>query len=270
MTIRRTAAILVLALLAACASTPTGGETERTHACSGDAALPSGLGLDPFYEQYCVVHGIAIVASDVVPAAALEQARSILAAMLANVASGAIESIVAYDVRVGIIGQGQVTTDMPEHADLNDVFPGTDWDGATRGVAATPPRPLTSAAEENVLCTPSDVYAGESILVHEFAHTVHELGVASIDATFQARLDTAYAQAMAADLWEQTYAATNATEYWAEGVQSYFDANGHSDPPNGVHNHVATRAQLATYDPGLYALVDEVFGGSELGGHCPA
>lgn len=88
-----------------------------------------------------------------------------------------------------MIGVDQVTTDLPEHADLNEAFPSSDWDSRTRGVAATRARPLTSAAEENLLCLPGDVYAGESIVVHEFAHTVHELGVVAVDATIQSRLD---------------------------------------------------------------------------------
>jgi len=74
---------------------------------------------------------------------------------------------------------------------------------------------------------------------------------------------------MAASLWQDTYAATNEEEYWAEGVQSYFDVNLASDPPDGIHNHVDTRAKLAAYDPALYALVDEVFAGAVLANPCP-
>lgn len=139
-------------------------------------------------------------------------------------------------VRVGVIGVDQVTTDLPEHADLNEAFPifGGDRDTRTRGVAATLARPLTSAAEENLPCAPGDVYAGESILVDEFAHTVLEQGVAAVDATFRGQLDAAYDAALAAGTWSGSYAATDALEYWAEGVQSYFEVDGASDAVPGI------------------------------------
>ncbi len=268
---RNVAPWLLCALLVGCAA-PSDGQlpvSNLEHVCAGSAALPVGLNLDPFYDQYCVARGLAIVASAEVPAAALERSRSIVADMLEHVPVAAVEAIVQAKVRIGVIGVDQVTTNLPEHADLNEAFPTIDWDERTRGVAATPSRPLTSSAEENLLCYPSDRYAGESVLVHEFAHTVHLQGMNAIDATFDARLTTAYQAAMAASLWQDTYAATNEEEYWAEGVQSYFDVNLASDPPDGIHNHVDTRAKLAAYDPALYALVDEVFAGAVLANPCP-
>ena len=48
-------------------------------------------------------------------------------------------------------------------------------------------------------------------------------------------------------------------EYFAEGVQSFFDVNAFSRTANGVHNHVNTRAKLRTYDPTLFRLLKEVF-----------
>jgi hypothetical protein len=57
-------------------------------------------------------------------------------------------------------------------------------------------------------------------------------------------------------LWVNTYAGTNYEEYWAEAVQSYFDANNSvALGPNGV----ATHDELAVYDREIFALVDEVF-----------
>lgn len=268
---RPSSALATLVLLAGCAGPAGMPSVTLAAACPATPSLPVGLGLDPFYAKYCVADGIAVVASADVPDAALQRARALVAALLAPVDDAAVAAIHAARVRVGVIGVDQVTTDLPEHADLNDAFPlpDGDWDTRTRGVAATLARPLTSAAEENLRCLPGDVYAGESILVHEFAHTVHELGVAVVDATFQDRLDAAYAAALGAGRWAGTYAATNATEYWAEGVQSYFDVNGFADPADGVHNAVADRAALAGYDPPLFGLVDEVFGGAPALDRCP-
>jgi cyclophilin family peptidyl-prolyl cis-trans isomerase len=58
-------------------------------------------------------------------------------------------------------------------------------------------------------------------------------------------------------LWKNTYAATNHSEYWAEGVQSWFDDNA---PPDALHNDIRTRAKLKEYDPTLAKLCQEVFG----------
>ncbi len=264
--------VLLPVLMAACSAPPSDGPTtgaDLEAACADAGPVPSGITIDAFYAQYCTVAGLAIVASDDVPASALQRARTLVAAMLENVDPDAIDAIVDADVRIGVIGEEQVTTDLPEHADLNEAFPGTDWDARTRGVGATIARPLTSAGEENLLCYPDDSYAGESILIHEFAHTVHELGVASVDATFDARLQATYEAALADGRWGDTYAAVDELEYWAEGVQSYFDANGSAEPADGIHNHVDTRSELASYDPDLYALVDEVFGGTASPDACP-
>ena len=62
-------------------------------------------------------------------------------------------------------------------------------------------------------------------------------------------------------LWKSKYASTNHAEYFAEGVQSWFNNNR---PPDHDHNHVDTREELRAYDPGLAAICEEVFGKTEL------
>jgi hypothetical protein len=66
---------------------------------------------------------------------------------------------------------------------------------------------------------------------------------------------------MKAGLWKGKYASTNHHEYFAEGVQSWFDNNRENDHD---HNHVNTRAELLEYDPALATLCKEVFGDTEL------
>ena len=128
---------------------------------------------------------------------------------------------------------------------------------------------MTSGAEENLLCLANDRYRGESIFLHEFAHTIADMGLVHPDASFAERLKQAYDQAMAARLWVNTYAAWNPQEYWAEGVQSYFDTNLQADPPNGIHNHVNTRAELLAYDRRLHDLIQSVFTDTPRPRICP-
>jgi alpha-glucosidase len=80
--------------------------------------------------------------------------------------------------------------------------------------------------------------------------------VGNLDKSFDGKLKTVYQKAIDKGLWKNTYAATNHSEYWAEGVQSYYDCN---NPPNASHNDVNTREKLAKYDPDLFALIDDTF-----------
>jgi hypothetical protein len=114
-----------------------------------------------------------------------------------------------------------------------------------------------SCGAENLLAYAGDPYKEENICVHEFGHALHQMGVNSIDPTFDKRLETAYETAMGAGLWKDTYAASNKNEYWAEGVQSWFDSNREND---NQHNHINTREELKKYDTGLAALLIEIFG----------
>ena len=58
---------------------------------------------------------------------------------------------------------------------------------------------------------------------------------------------------------KQCYAGKNRSEYWAEGVQCWYDTNRTMDHD---HNHIHTREQLKAYDPGLAKLCEEVLGDS--------
>jgi alpha-glucosidase len=97
-----------------------------------------------------------------------------------------------------------------------------------------------------------DRYRQENILIHEFNHAVHQHGLKEVDPTFDGRLRRTYDKAMDKGLWKGTYVATNPSEYWAEGVQAYFDC---MRPQFGAN----TREKLRAYDPDLFALVDEVY-----------
>ena len=226
------------------------------------AEVPRGLvrshGLAPFYRRHLDVDGLPLLSSERVPDEAFLAARELLQRMLAKDPRLAKE-LAKSKVRVAIMAPDEVTTDVPEHADLNRHFDrtgqGTDWNQRARGLGATRARPACSVGAENLLGLPGDRYRGESILIHEFAHTLHLLAISKLDRGFQRELEAAFRAARDKGLWENTYAATNVQEYWAEGVQSWFDANLEAEPPNGIHNHVDTRAELWSYDPRLARLI---------------
>ena len=230
---------------------------------------PGSLGLDPFYKKYLDADGLPIVSSAEVPDAALFRARDIIDEMLVN-RPDLRATIAEMGVRVAIMAELEVTTDIPEHSDLYEAFPSTDWNARARGLSATRVRPATSAAEENLLCYGDDVYRNEDILVHEFAHTVLQMGVEQQPkgTAFRTRLESAYEDALDAGLWAGTYAAENTDEYWAEAVQSWFGVNDWAIPTNGIHNHINTRHELEAYDPRIADLIEEVFGETTISSTC--
>ena len=126
---------------------------------------------------------------------------------------------------------------------------------------ALPRIPVTSASEENLLCygQRQDRWFEEDLLVHEFAHSVHSLGMNKVNATWERRLQEAFDKAMEKKLWRSTYAMANIKEYFAEGVQKFFNVDTHRDFIDGVHNNISTRETLMGYDKELFDLVSEVF-----------
>ena len=207
-----------------------------------------------------------MISSERVEDRALLVAREIVEEMLAH-REDVLGAMLMRGAYVGIMSRDEVTTDIPEHRHLaND--PAIDWDQRARGLGGTPSNPITTAGEENLLCLVADRYRGENILVHEFAHSIHLIGIDLAEPGFDDELRELYEEALARDLWSDTYAGTNRQEYWAEGVQSWFDVN--QDPQDGVHNHVDTRAELRDYDAALSALVERFMGDGSWRPRCPA
>ncbi|WP_129352707.1 hypothetical protein [Sorangium cellulosum] len=245
-----------------------GGGGGPEGACASVSEVPSELGLDPFYEKYVDAAGIPVISSEKTPDAALLRACSVVVRMLGH-RDDVRQAMIANHTRLSVMAETEVTTDIPEHSDLYEAFPGTDWDTRARGLGATPARPASSCAEENVLCYPSDRYRGEDILVHEFSHAIAIMGIAFVEPTFNQELADAFRSALQAGKWADTYAATNKDEYWAEGVQAWFDTNLESIPPNGIHNEIDTRAELRDYDRPLHDLIARYFPDDAWRPTCP-
>ncbi len=221
------------------------------------SAPPPALNVPAFYKKYLSADGYPIVASEKVNDYALKEAAYLINLMLAK-RPDVRAAMIANGSRMCIIGYNEFTTDLPgwEHMTPKDF-----WDARARGMGGSETDPLCSSAEENLLAYPGDPYSTENILIHEFAHNIHLRGMVRVDPTFDGRVKAAYDAAMTAGLWKGKYASVNHHEYFAEGVQSWFDNNRENDHD---HNHVNTRVELVEYDPALAALCREVFGDTEL------
>ncbi|QDU19461.1 hypothetical protein [Urbifossiella limnaea] len=216
-------------------------------------ALRAELKLAPFYQRHADAGGLPVVGSAKVSDHALAEAAWVVGKMLGD-RPDVLKAMRANRVRVAVMAATEYTTDLPEHANMK---PKLYWDRRARGLGATRSNPVVSCGEENLLGHQGDPYPAENIFVHEFAHAIHGTGLSTTDPTFDRRLRAAYQAARDRGLWKNTYAATNAGEYWAEGVQCWFDDNA---PPDALHNDVRTRAGLKEYDAGLAGLCREVFG----------
>ena len=218
---------------------------------------PAELEVDPFYKKYLDASGYPIVSSDKVNDYALKEAAYLVDMMLAE-RPDLRKAMVASGSRLIVIAHSEFTTDIPEYSHLT---PKDYWDARARGLGGSREEPVCSCAEENVLAYNGDPYSTENILIHEFAHNIHYRGMINLDPTFDDRLRATYERAMAMGLWKSKYASVNHAEYFAEGVQSWFNNNRQ---PDHDHNHVDTREELREYDPGLASICEGVFGKTKL------
>lgn len=247
--------LLLLGFLAApCARLM--GEEESARVTPVPEAVRTEFKLAAQYEKFVSAGGLPVVGSAKVNDFALLEARFLILQMVGH-RPEVLAEMAKNKVRFAIMAANEFTTDIPEHSDL---APKLYWDRRARGLGATRVRPAVSCGEENLICLPGDPYAAENILIHEFAHAVHQMGINSLDKTFQTRVQAAFDAATKAGLWKNKYAGTNPSEYFAEGAQSWFDTNRVNDHD---HNHVHTRPQLKEHDPGLAKLCEEVFGDRE-------
>lgn len=219
---------------------------------------PAELNLNPFYKKYLNANGIHVIASWRVPDSAMYAVQRTLTTLTGFLPQEVLKAMTGINTRVGVMARYEGTTDIPEHAHLA-ADTSMNWDVRARGLGGTRRAPLTTCAEENVLGYQIDKYHAEDILIHEFAHSIHLIGILSIYPDFNKRLEAALNTALAAGKWQGTYAGTNIEEYWAEGVQDWFNVNAEVPKPDGKHNHVNTRRELKKYDRGLYDILSEFF-----------
>jgi Mlc titration factor MtfA (ptsG expression regulator) len=227
-----------------------------------------GDGIPAFYTQRVKANGFPIVASAKVNPYALKEASFLVDMMLAK-RPDVRQAMIQSGARMCVMAHNEYTTDLPEFTRMAEhkvhecphIHPKDYWDARARGLGGSETDPLCTVAEENVLAFEGDPYEEENILIHEFAHNIHLRGMLNVDPTFDKRLKATYDAAMKAGLWKGKYAAVNHYEYFAEGVQSWFDDNRVNDHD---HNHVHLRSQLIEYDSGLAAMCREVFGDTEL------
>jgi len=224
-----------------------------------DEKYPPITLIDPpengFFAKQLDFHGIPIKSSGAVDDRALYAAYDRLAMMLAQLPD-ARDHLAQKGAELHIIGRNEVTTDLPEFRDMKGVripeYGGQTYDERTRGLGGL----LTSCGEENLLQLPRDRYRGSDICVHEFAHNIMDNGSGpEITRQFEAQRK----RSLAKGLWLDSYASSNAGEFFAELAMWYFGTHGDlrmkGTPPE------AGPEGLRAYDPEAYRLVDDFWSG---------
>lgn len=213
-------------------------------------ALRDEYKIHKFYQKHVVIRGIPVIGSEEVTDYAFLECAWTLDHTLHG-REKALQALVSSKVRMGIIGVKQYTMDIPENQRPSMTAKGAYHDRRSRGLGGLP---MATCAEENLLNLRGDPYTRENITLHEFAHTLAS-AIRRVDRAWWDKLEDAYEKAKEKGIYGRSYASTNLQEYWAEGVQCWFDC---ANPRNS--GGASNRDELKAKDEPLAALLTEVYG----------
>ena len=235
--------------------------------CSGGIhAYPSDWPNSYYYQRYCLTyHGLAVVTDGIAPNEALERTAWTLDNMMATMEPYVADKMAESGFRQAVMGRypSETVTSLPEYSDQDASF----WNDR-RGCGASAWVPVGCNAEEDVLCYSDDLYPNMDITVHEFGHSLHGLGFNQLWPQFQEQLDACYNNAYSNSLWGWgyvgSYSMTNAAEYFANGLMTYFDVQYPYDEAAP-----RTRTELYQKDPQFAAFLDYWMYSNPWRGSCP-
>jgi len=236
-------------------------------------APPAKFQIDPYYTKFTWAREFIVLGSKHVSDEALLKANDIIRKMFAY-RHDILKAMISDGARLIVLGRNEKLSDLPEFKEAKER---ADFD-EVRYCDYTPSLKRMVVAEENVLGLAGEPFAGKCMVISVFAKGLYqvaglravdpdfekrrdkqqyELLVKRLDVEFDQRIRKLYDEAMSKGLWKGTAAARNSIEYWAAGVEAYFDAAGSGTPPHSADRPITTREALKAYDPDLFALVDE-------------
>ncbi|MEC9096890.1 MAG: formylglycine-generating enzyme family protein [Planctomycetota bacterium] len=216
--------------------------------------------LDPFYKQHIVADGLVVAGSEKVSLYALGEAGYLAKKMLANRPDVLKDLLEKRKMFVAVMAYCELQTDLPDCRQMS-----LWWAYRARGLGSRP----VSCGEENLLDLKGDPYKGENIFIHEFAHGIHSV----LGEEFNLQLRALFDQAKKSGRFGGYAIDGGVAEFWAEGVQTWFECNGRKRPKSGRGSdsftvlgptgelvcHLTTREQLKTYCPEFAKLLDKTF-----------
>lgn len=232
---------------------------------TGDNVCKPPDGFNSFYSKYLNANGIPILGSENVQDEALKRVRHTIINMLAK-RPDVLCQMIMNNARVAIVADEEETSDLPEYADVDDK---EYFNKRGRGYGGTLEEPLATVGEENVMrvgTNPSsdissrpDYWNGYDVIVHEFSHSIHLVGLRRTDKDFQDKLLRLYQKAKSNPMWMDQYALTNEEEYFAEASQRWFNAVEDLSNLEGLKQAIYTREQLKIHDREMYDLLKTIY-----------
>jgi hypothetical protein len=234
----------------------------------------TALKLSSFYQKYINADGIPIVSSEKICDRALQVAYEIVTEELSGPMGPDIrKNLIHNKVRVAIFSNvnGEKLTDLPEevrYAGDSDFPPSRCGGGAVKDV------PVTTVCDGNLLGAwwaslgpreaRFDSYQRrESVLVHEFGHTIQNLG---LDSRTKKLIEAAYKNALKQNLFPNakgtpSYMMTNSSEFFAECTLIWFNAVDSTNPVNAPS--IWERGQLQKMLPEMYEILSTIYPGGD-------
>ena len=233
-------------------------------------APPAKFKIDPWYTKFTWAREFTVVgrgASDEALLRANQTIRRIFAYR-----HDILKALIADGVKLAVLGPNETVGDLPEYRKLTEK---KSIDPTLRFLTYRPEMKLLVVDQENVLGSGDGPYAKEDPVILVFADALYrvagmrpviadyrgnqqyELRVKRLDLGFDQRIGALFEKATAAKKWQGTSSIANKFSYWNGGVLAYFNGNAKRSAPKDSQNPIATREALKTYDPDLYALVNE-------------
>jgi len=200
-------------------------EAERKRLEAEQARLEKEqLRLGQYYTHHQDAMGIDVKASSSVDPIAVDIARHTITIMLKH-RSDIAQRMKINKAAVAIIPRKAFITELPEFADISGRLDpnGNPYDSFDiRGAGGIPIQPVTATSEENFFNLKDDKFYCESVLVHEFAHAIMNIGFSDSERN---QWQLIYNIAKPKNLFPGAFAMTNSHEYWAELSTSFFSVN---------------------------------------------
>ncbi len=207
----------------------------------------------PFYQKERKLDcGVRILGTAKVRDEAMDTAEAMMKVLLSN--NTIAQRMGAAGCMLGIYGEGEIAYDIPEHRfEYDENYLYVEGFGGTQ---------LASIRDANVLRLRigdyTTGYQNESILIHEFGHTVYNYGLSEQQ---QAEFLNIYNTSIASGKWANSYAGSNKDEYFATLSAMWFNVMDDTYDGNwdGVRGPINTRAELKAYDKAAYDFMAKVY-----------
>lgn len=219
------------------------------------------LSAKEFYKKFKKTSGLNVKGSSSIEDDSLTKAVLIIEKMISK-RPDIRERLIRENAEVVIIAKNENYCDIPEARDLKDkkTFDGRSFCDICGGGGVIG-RPITTVCEDNLLKTKNDPYHGtEDILTHEFAHTMHIMGMNEADKKNVTKL---YEEAKKNEVFlknadnQPTYMMANEQEFFACLSAAWFGVHNPKSP--AISPDLQDRNSIKEKLPAVYDFMKTIY-----------